>query len=66
MPPIDANAVASVESAINALWKNGIVPSIQGLESTTGLDADTVRQATEELLKQNRISSLPLDQPIKK
>ena len=48
----------------------GKVPSIQRLEVMMkrvhgAADSDMIRQATEELLEQKRIQSLPLDQPDK-
>lgn len=60
---LNPSVVDSIESAINAMWSNGVIPSIQRLEVTTGLDAETIREATKELERQGRIKSLPLDQP---
>jgi hypothetical protein len=60
---VNPSVVDSIETAIKALWASGIIPTIQGLEVTTGVNADTIREATQELLKQGRIRSVPLDQP---
>ncbi|MGC1646000.1 MAG: hypothetical protein WA741_09240 [Candidatus Sulfotelmatobacter sp.] len=57
-----------VEKAIKHMQSIGMVPSIQRLEVMMkrghgAADSDMIRQATEELLEQKRIQSLPLDQP---
>jgi len=57
-----------VEKAIKHMQSIGTVPSIQRLEVMMkgghgAADSDMIRQATEELLEQKRIQSLPLDQP---
>jgi hypothetical protein len=57
-----------VEKAIKHMHSIGMIPSIQRLEVMMkrghgAADADMIRQATEELLKQKRIQTLPLDQP---
>jgi hypothetical protein len=64
---LTASFLDDVEKTINDMWNVGIVPSIQRLEVALKdrhfADADTIREATKELLDQGRIKSLPLDQP---
>lgn len=56
-----------VEETIKGMWGIGMIPSIQRLEvmmkDKHGANADMLRDAAKELLKQNRIASLPIDQP---
>lgn len=63
MPPLPPSFVDAVEKAIRAMQDAGMVPSIQRLEATMGGNPDMIREATKDLLKQNRIGTLPLDQP---
>jgi hypothetical protein len=68
MAPLTASFLNDVEKAIKHIESIGMVPSIQRLEVMMkrgygAADSDMIRQATEKLLEQKRIQTLPLDQP---
>jgi hypothetical protein len=68
MATLTPSFLNDVEKAIKHMQSIGMVPSIQRLEVMMkrgygAADAAMIRQATEELLEQERIQTLPLDQP---
>ena len=67
MSMVTESFLDDVQKAIEGMWNMGIVPSIQRLEVALKdrhfADGYTIREATKKLLDQDRIKSLPLDQP---